>query len=103
MPTNNRASLFQPFDSLKGLKEMFRQQEEILVPARILSEDDRDELDRRIHQIQRGQIIRVEYYDGHVYRQVEGIVSKINLDICLLQIVQTKIPVKHIVSIETEL
>ena len=95
-----RAQLFQPFDSLKGLHDMLRQQEEIKVNRRILSEDDLEELNRKIHEIQKGDIIRVIYYNGQDYIQKEGKISKINLDMHLLQVVQTKIPLSRIVDIE---
>ncbi len=102
MPTNARAALFQPFDSLKGLRDLFAKQEEIIVPARILSEDDKEVLDQKIHQIEKGQIITVEYYKEDRYVQVTGLVSKINLEMYLLQIVEKKIPLRHIVDIQLE-
>lgn len=94
-----RAQIFQSFDALKGFRQLLKQQEKILVPERILSEDDRDELDRKLHQIEIGTMIRIVYRKKKEYIQLEGIVAKLNLDQKMIQIVQTKIPLLSIVEI----
>ncbi len=45
-------------------------------------------------------IVQVEYYENKQYVQIKGIVSKINLDTKIIQIVKTKINLLDIVSIE---
>lgn len=45
-------------------------------------------------------IIQVVYYENKQYVQIEGIVSKINLDTKILQIVKTKINLFDIINIE---
>lgn len=95
-----RAQIFQSFDALKGFREILNQQERVIVPKKKLSEDDLDQLDHIIHQIKVGMIIQVVYYENKQYVQIEGIVSKINLDTKILQIVKTKINLLDIVSIE---
>ena len=92
-----RAHIFQSFDALKGFREILREQERIVVPKKILSEDDL--LDRKIHCVRPGMIITVIYYDKGQYVQLEGRVSKINLDTKVLQIVKSKINLKLIVDI----
>lgn len=94
-----RAQIFQSFDALKGFREILKQQEVIIVPKKELSEDDCEELNRKVHQIQVGMMIQVIYYDHGRYIQLEGKVSKINLDTKMIQIVKTKIDLKSIVSI----
>ena len=94
-----RAHIFQSFDALKGFREILREQERIVVPKKILSEDDLDILDRKIHCVRPGMIITVIYYDKGQYVQLEGRVSKINLDTKVLQIVKSKINLKLIVDI----
>lgn len=96
----NRAQIFQSFDALKGFREILNEQERIIVPKKELSEDDLDQLDHTIHLIKVGMIIQVVYYENKQYVQIEGIVSKINLDTKILQIVKTKINLLNIVSIE---
>ena len=90
----NRAQIFQSFDSLKGFKEMIQECEVEIVSPRILSQDDYEILDERVHQI--------EYYDRIHYKKITGVVSKINLDTQILQIVKTKINLKQISYIQLE-
>lgn len=94
-----RAQIFQSFDALKGFREILKEQERIIVPKKILSEDDLEELDYKIHQVKVGMIIQVVYYDKGQYIQLEGVVSKINLDTKIIQIVKTKIPLTTIINI----
>lgn len=95
-----RAQMFQSFDALKGFREILKEQECVLVPKKILSEDDLNELDYKIHQIKVGMIIQIVYYDKNQYVQLEGIVSKINLDTKIIQIVKNKINILNIVNVE---
>ena len=46
-----RARIFSAFDALKGFRELLKEQERIVVPKRILSEDDLEVLDCKIHAI----------------------------------------------------
>ena len=98
----NRAQIFQSFDSLKGFKEMIRECEVEIVSPRILSQDDYEILNERVHEIQKGKLVTIEYYDRIHYKRITGVVSKINLDTQILQIVKTKINLKHISYIQLE-
>ena len=95
-----RAQIFQSFDALKGFREILKEQERIIVPKKILSEDDLEELNYKIHQVKVGMIIQVVYYDKGQYIQLEGVVSKINLDTKIIQIVKIKLNLLQIVSLE---
>ena len=95
-----RAQIFQPFDSLKGLNELLKKQEEIKVEQRILSEDDYDTLNRQIHRIRKGMMVRITYYNGKHYVQKEGKVARINLDMRLIQVVMEKISLDVITEIK---
>ena len=94
-----RAQIFQSFDALKGFREILKEQERIIVPKKILSEDDLTELDYKIHQVKVGMIIQIIYYDKGHYIKFEGVVSKINLDTKIIQIVKTKIHLTTIINI----
>ena len=103
MPNNiKRAYIFQSYDALKGFTEILKEQERILVPKKILSEDDCEVLNRKIKCIRPGMIITVIYYDRGQYVKLEGRVSKINLDTKVMQIVKTKINMKSIVDIQSK-
>lgn len=98
----NRAQIFQSFDSLKGFKEMIQECEVEIVSPRILPQDDYEILNERVNQIQKGMLVTIEYYDRINYKRIIGIVSKINLNTQILQIVKTKINLKQISYIELE-
>ncbi|MFR3430543.1 MAG: hypothetical protein ACLTTH_10810 [Holdemanella porci] len=55
----NRAQIFQSFDSLKGFKEMIQKCEVEIVSPRILSQDDYEILDERVHEIQKENLSRL--------------------------------------------
>lgn len=97
----DRASIFASFDALKGFREYLRQKERVIIPKRELSEDECDILDRKIHQLKIGEIVTVVYYDNGDYIKIEGVVSKIDLEISkTIMIVYRKINVSDIASIE---
>lgn len=64
-----------------------------------LTEDDCYILNRKLQYIRPGMIITVIYYNKGQYVQLEGKVSKINLDTKIIQIVNSKISLKSIVDI----
>ena len=96
----SRAQIFQSFDALKGFREILKEKERIIVPKKILSEDDLAELDCKVHQIKVGMMVKVTYYDNNQYIQIEGKVSKINLDTKMIQIVKTKLDLKNVIDIK---
>lgn len=97
-----RTQIFQSFDALKGFREILRETERVIVPRKVLSEDDLDMLDRKIKMIKNGMIIKIIYYNNGQYIQLEGKVSKINLNTKFLQIVKTKINLKDVVDIKSD-
>ena len=66
----NRAQIFQSFDSLKGFKEMIQECEVEIVSPRILSQDDYEILNKRVHEIQKGKLVTIEYYDRINYKRI---------------------------------
>lgn len=48
MPLSRRAKIFSPFDALEGFNEAIASKDIIYVPKKILSEDERAELDRKV-------------------------------------------------------
>lgn len=94
----SRAQIFQSFDALKGFREILKEKEIVIVPKNILSEDDLAEVDYKVHQINVGMIVKVTYYDNGQYVQIEEKVSKLNLDTKMIQIVKTKLDLKHVVD-----
>ena len=95
-----RAQIFQSFDALQGFRETLREQERIVVPKKYLSEDDYEELNRTVHQIQPGMMVRVVFYDQGQYVELQGKVAKINLTTKMIQIVKSKFNITDFVDIE---
>ena len=96
----HRAKQFMPFAALKGYEEALREREKIIVEKVELSEEKLEELDRTLMQIQRNDMVRVVYFCQDAYLQVEGMVSRIDRDARILQVVQTKILFSDISDIE---
>lgn len=102
MNLTQRAHIFSAFDALKGFRELLKEKERIVVPKRILSEDDLDILNRKIHEVKAGMILTIIYFDNGDYIKQTGQVAKINLDEKYIQIVKTRIELSHIVDLESE-
>lgn len=91
MDRANRAKQFMPFDALKGLREAVAEKERIIVPKRNLSEDQKEELDWKLKQLQKKDIITAEFFQNGEYVQVTGMVTGIDNARRTLEIVNTKI------------
>lgn len=88
---DNRAKQFVPFAAVKGFEEALRAKERIVVEKIELSEERKAELDFKLHQIHKRDIITVVYFDKDEYVKVEGMVSRLDVDARILKIVNTKI------------
>lgn len=100
MSPADRAKQFMPFAALKGYEEALRTKEKVVVPKMELSEEMMEDLDRKLHQIQRNDIITVVYYNGADYIRITGMVSRLDPDARVLKVVNTKILFADISSIE---
>lgn len=91
MDRADRAKQFMPFAALKGYGDALRLKEKIVVERVELSEERKEELDRRLRQVCRNDIITVTYYYEGEYLQMTGMVSRIDETARMLKIVNTKI------------
>lgn len=87
----NRAKQFVPFAAVKGFEEALRAKERIVVEKIELSEERKVELDFKLHQIHKRDIVTVVYFDKDEYVKVEGMVARLDMDARVLKIVNTKI------------
>ncbi|MFR3727750.1 YolD-like family protein [Lacrimispora sp.] len=78
MDRSSRAKQFMPFDALKGFREAVAEKERIFVSKRDLPEDKKEELDWKLKQIQKEDIITVEYFQNREYMQITGMVTRID-------------------------
>lgn len=98
----NRAKQFMPFAALKGYEEALREREKIIVPKRELSEEKKEELDQKFRLIHKKDIVKVVYFHDDEYIQMEGMVSRLDKDARILQIVNTKISFDDIYEVKFE-
>lgn len=98
----NRAKQFIPFAALKGYEEALRAKEKILVEKIELSEEKKAELDFKLHQIKKNDMITVVYFYKDEYIKLEGMVSRLDIDGRILKIVNTKIPFEDIYELSGE-
>lgn len=102
MSREERAKQFMPFAALKGYPDALRKKEKIIVPKMELSEEYKEELDRKLKQVQKNDMITVVYYEKNEYLKKTGMVSRIDETARVLKIVNTKIPFESIFEISGE-
>lgn len=103
MDRQNRAKQFMPFDALKGFREAITEKERIIVPKRDLSEEQKEELDRKLRQVQKKDIITVEFFQNREYVQLTGMVSRVDVTSRILGIVNTKIAFNDIIDLQGDM
>lgn len=94
-----RAKQFMPFAALKGFEEMLRDKEKIVVPKVELSEESKTELNYKMMQIKKNDMVCVTYYEKEEYLKCTGVVTKIDADLRILKIVHEKIPFDDIYDV----
>lgn len=99
MSREDRAKQFMPFAALKGYPDALRKKEKIVVPKIELSEEYKAELDRKLCQIQRNDIITVIYFSKNEYLKLTGMVSRIDGTARIIKIINTKISFEDIYDI----
>ena len=98
----NRAKQFMPFAAVKGFEEAIRAKEKIVVEKIELTEEKKAELDFKLQQINKNDIITVVYFLKDEYIKLEGMVSRLDLDAQIIKIVNTKIPFADIYELYGE-
>ena len=80
MPRSKRAKIFSSFDALSGLKEAIAAKERVIEPRRYPSEDAIAEINAKLLDLHKGQIITVVYYGDYEqrYLQLTGPVIKVD-------------------------
>ena len=91
-----------PFAALKGYEEALRAKEKIVVEKIELSEEKKAELDYKLQQIHKNDIVTVVYFFKDEYIKLEGMVSRLDKDARILKIVNTRIPFEDIYDLSGE-
>lgn len=102
MTKEERAKQFMPFAALKGYEEALRRKEKITVPRMELSEEYKEILDWKLHQVQKNDMITVTYFHRNEYLKQTGMVARLDESARVLQVVNTKILFEDIYDIEPD-
>ena len=102
MDRAERATQFMPFDALKGLREALREKEKIIVPKIELSDYAKSILDRKLHQVEKHDMLTVVYFEKGQYVKITGMVARMDVSARTLKIVNTKILFDDIYDIQGE-
>ena len=102
MPPSQRAKQFSMFDALKGLKEALAAKERLSEPRKELAQDAAEELNRILCSLEKGTSVTVVYYCKYQqeYRQITGVVNKIELLWQYIQIGQICVDFSEIYILE---
>ena len=100
MKRAERAKQFAPFAALKGFEEAIAAREKIIAAERVLDDDKKDELDRLIRLVNRGNIIRVVYRVDDEYLELTGMVSRVDIDGGYIKVIYNKIYLSAIYDLE---
>lgn len=99
MKRSERAKQFLPFDSLKGFYDLVHNEEKIITPRRILTDDELAILSFKFSQLEVGKMVMIEHYVTDGYVKTEGMIAKIDETFRTITIVQTVIHFEDIVGI----
>lgn len=102
MDISNRAKQFMPFDALTGFREALEAKEKIVVPRMELSEEYKEELDKKMRGITKRSMVSIVHFVKGEYIKTTGLVSKIDINDRMIQIVNEKIMFDDIYDIEIE-
>lgn len=96
MERSARAKQFQPFDALKGFREALAEKEREAAPRKELSPERIEEIDYKLHKLQKGDFVTVEYFSDGAYLRIMGEVSRSPGTDGVLEINERKIPLDDI-------
>ena len=95
----DRAKQFLPFNSLKGFYSMVKNKEKVVEKKRELSEDELEILSFKFNQLSIGKIVLIKYYDKDGYVSFTGKITKIDLYLKTITLVDTNIKLEDICEI----
>lgn len=105
MDVGHRAKQFAPFAALRGFEESVRKKEILYEPRKELSEEKKQELDRKLQYLSTGMWIQATYFVESMEFQgkgkhytIEGTVEFFDLQIHL-RIGDTEIPISDITDL----
>jgi len=100
MLISERAKQFMPFAAVKGLTEALAKKDKVPVPKVEMSEESAEELNKKIHFIQKGMTVTVTYFCDDEYIQLTGRVVQLDDIFHTLRIGDTKIEFNDILDVD---
>lgn len=100
MSIENRAKQFAPFSALRGLPDELAAVEKIIVPKAELSPYMEEELNKSLSSLKPGDMTEIVYFSDGEYIKITGMLSRIDPQCRMLQIVEKKIAFDDIYSIK---
>ena len=91
MDPAERAKQFMPFAALKGYEEALRGKEKIVVPKTELTEERLEQLDYKLRQVHKNDMVTVVYFCKGEYLKITGMVSRLDVTARILRVVNTRI------------
>lgn len=95
----SRARQFAPFAALKGYYELVRECERVKEPKRDLSEETLDCIYGKLFQVEKGNMVRVTYYDVDAYMTIEGLVANVDHAFSRLTVAKTTISFDDVLGV----
>ena len=100
MKITERAKQFMPFSPLKGYDELLLERTLVKSDKIEISEEKINEISEVLSVVKKKDIVSVVYYDKNSYRELTGLVSKIDEVDKIIRIIKTQINFDDIYSIE---
>ena len=96
----DRAAQFMPFAALTGYYDLVREQERVFEPRHELTEEEAEQLSRRVLELRRGDLARVTHYHDGAYVTQVGVVARVDEAARELTIVRARIRFDDIWRVE---
>ncbi len=103
MSLENRAAQFAPFAALVGYSEAIEESQEYKEEKIILAKDKKDELEEKLHQLNKGNVIEIKYYslNKKKYLIYQGTIKQIDkVEKKIVFINRDSIQIKDIIDIK---
>ena len=103
MSLENRAAQFAPFAALVGYSEAIEESQEYKEEKIILAKDKKDELEEKLHQLNKGNVIEIKYYSTNkkkylIYKGTIKQIDKVEKKIVFIN--RDSIQIKDIIDIK---
>lgn len=103
MSLENRAAQFAPFAALVGYSEAIEESQEYKEEKIILAKDKKDELEEKLHRLNKGNVIEIKYYSMNkkkylIYKGTIKQIDKVEKRIVFIN--RDSIQIKDIIDIK---